>query len=629
MAAKEVALSSFGAYVCTHVQGAGTVTPGRRRYSLTDGDRTAQLLQLLENAADFFFYRKRIRFFLCAEELYRHSRAFAAAQRRGSDTVHTASCQGAAENDRGEEGNTWVEFVERLAALLQRLWDSYLGAQWARADQLVRANKIRKDLLLPHTKRDEECDVGEAQRYFMEVVEGCVEEVSDGNGAALTSAGCCVVLFHIHHCPHCRTMRPAFFAAARALKGQVKFYTVDGLLSPGLQTHYQVSRYPTVLRFRDGKVEAQYPRGLAYTLDSLLAFARSEQGTVGDGDGQGSKLWQLQRKMSLKDSLVKQLQGQREFVSLAESIRALGCEGEEECRAMTRPHGPDDDPPTIIFMGGGMGSGKSTVVGKLTGTEFWRKHGSQVVIIEADAMKLKDPVYQALSLVDEEASRDVHDYSVRTAEELFLSAIKYRRDIVFDGTMSWAPFVAQTVAMVRDTANTYRRGPGYVVQGDGSVSEQYWVPVGPCSPGVPYRIEMVGVTVDPDVAVQRAIVRQVVTGRGVPVKAQLQSHQLFSKHFDEYVALFDKVALYDNSSMDTLLTETPAQPQLIASKDVGGLLLVHPPSYARFMSKATLNVDASNRLELQWGTETQQQAQQKEETAKLGRWLWAQLLEPT
>lgn len=39
--------------------------------------------------------------------------------------------------------------------------------------------------------------------------------------------------------------------------------------------------------------------------------------------------------------------------------------------------------------------------------------------------------------------------------------------------------------------------------------------------GIPYLIEVVGVTVDPEVAVQRGIVRAITSGRGVPAAAEL------------------------------------------------------------------------------------------------------------
>ena len=50
-------------------------------------------------------------------------------------------------------------------------------------------------------------------------------------------------------------------------------------------------------------------------------------------------------------------------------------------------------------------------------------------------------------------------------------AVNQQKDIVFDGTMTWAPFVKQTLAMVRDHRHNYRRGPGYTVDESGHAIE--------------------------------------------------------------------------------------------------------------------------------------------------------------
>ena len=47
-----------------------------------------------------------------------------------------------------------------------------------------------------------------------------------------------------------------------------------------------------------------------------------------------------------------------------------------------------------------------------------------------------------------------------------------QKDVIFDGTMMWAPFVEQTIAMVRDHQRNYRRGPGYKKDDNGHVTEQ-------------------------------------------------------------------------------------------------------------------------------------------------------------
>jgi len=206
---------------------------------------------------------------------------------------------------------------------------------------------------------------------------------------------------------------------------------------------------------------------------------------------------------------------------------------------------------------------------------------------------MKDPVYQALSEVKMgSAGQIVHDHSVQVAELLLITAIKNRRDIVLDGTMSWAPFVEQTIAMVRDNTHTYKRGPGYIVnKEDGTVAKElYWEVESECEPKIPYRIELVGVTVDPYVAVRRGFIRKLLTGRGVPVRGQLKSHQLFSKNFKEYVNLFDSVKLYDNNTR-----KDTNEPLLIAWKDkIGSELEFKLPEYDRFLDKIHINPDAND-----------------------------------
>ncbi len=52
---------------------------------------------------------------------------------------------------------------------------------------------------------------------------------------------------------------------------------------------------------------------------------------------------------------------------------------------------------------------------------------------------------------------------------------RMRQDVIFDGTMMWAPFVEQTIAMVRDHRHKYRRGPGYH-KSDGCNVERHAAP---------------------------------------------------------------------------------------------------------------------------------------------------------
>lgn len=51
-------------------------------------------------------------------------------------------------------------------------------------------------------------------------------------------------------------------------------------------------------------------------------------------------------------------------------------------------------------------------------------------------------------------------------------------------------------------------------------------------PRLPYRIELLGVTCDPGLAVARGMWRRLRSGRSVPVRVQLRSHRLFSESFE-------------------------------------------------------------------------------------------------
>eukprot|EP00005_Dracoamoeba_jomungandri_P011684 CAMPEP_0174268442 /NCGR_PEP_ID=MMETSP0439-20130205/37491_1 /TAXON_ID=0 /ORGANISM="Stereomyxa ramosa, Strain Chinc5" /LENGTH=94 /DNA_ID=CAMNT_0015356621 /DNA_START=63 /DNA_END=344 /DNA_ORIENTATION=+ len=93
---------------------------------------------------------------------------------------------------------------------------------------------------------------------------------------------------------------------------------------------------------------------------------------------------------------MKQLSIQREFKLMLAKFEALGCLRGIKISDIQREEG-DSTPPKIIFLGGGMGAGKSTVVRTLSRTPFMQKYGANMVFVEADAFKMKDPVFNALA----------------------------------------------------------------------------------------------------------------------------------------------------------------------------------------------------------------------------------------
>ena len=111
----------------------------------------------------------------------------------------------------------------------------------------------------------------------------------------------------------------------------------------------------------------------------------------------------------------------------------------------------------------------------------------------------------------------MHQSSTIAASSLLVAALNEGRDVVMDGTLSWEPFVQQTIAMARNVhKRRYRMGVGYAVAEDGTVTENYWEEV-PLEEEEeqqkengqvarkPYRIELVGVVCDPFLAVVRGI----------------------------------------------------------------------------------------------------------------------------
>jgi hypothetical protein len=204
-----------------------------------------------------------------------------------------------------------------------------------------------------------------------------------------------------------------------------------------------------------------------------------------------------------------------------------------------------EHPPNFIFLGGGPASGKTTIANALKQTEWWRAHEEYVVWVDSDRFKTADPIHGFLRFSS--CKTDVHKQSTKNAELLLINALNQGRSVVFDGTMTCAPFVEQTVAMIRDAHEyLYAMGPGY---DEASGVEQYWIrqqkrerPL-----EAAYRIHLLAITVEPQEAVPRGIMRAMSTGRSVPIRGQLRSFRLFSQNFKRYLQLCDEVTLFNNN----------------------------------------------------------------------------------
>jgi hypothetical protein len=194
--------------------------------------------------------------------------------------------------------------------------------------------------------------------------------------------------------------------------------------------------------------------------------------------------------------------------------------------------------------------------------------------------------------------------STDSAEELFLHAIAEGRDVVLDGTCKWAPFVTQTIQMVRQAhAMATRRGPGFVGPGN----ERYWAQdERRATEQEPYQIWMLGSFCAVNVAVGRAMRRAVLDGRSASLFDLLRSHKMFAEHFDEYASLVDVALLYDNSRSRPLDVPPPLVLRVVNRERQ----ILDEAAVDKFYRQRFLHTSAKSAREL-WNPQ-QEQGEQEE-----------------
>ncbi|KAL9243198.1 hypothetical protein vseg_017113 [Gypsophila vaccaria] len=313
------------------------------------------------------------------------------------------------------------------------------------------------------------------------------------------------------------------------------------------------------------------------------------------------------------ERVMKNLKVARVFSTLLEEMKAIGgittgngSNGEAKCTEVMVPMAHNQRSPVLLLMGGGMGAGKTTVLKDILKEPFWSGVAAKAVVVEADAFKETDVIYRALSSSGHhgdmlQTAELVHQSSTDAASSLLVTALNEGRDVIMDGTMSWPPFVEQTVDMARNVHKwRYRMGVGYKVAEDGTVTEKYWERVeddddeesGKQEKGrKPYRIELVGVVCDAHLAVVRAIRRAIMVKRAVRVKSQLKSHQKFATAFRNYAELVDNARLYCTNTVC-------GPPRLIGWKDGASRLLVDVEEIVCLKTLSELNVEADSIYQL-------------------------------
>ncbi|XP_027095546.2 calmodulin calcium-dependent NAD kinase [Coffea arabica] len=298
------------------------------------------------------------------------------------------------------------------------------------------------------------------------------------------------------------------------------------------------------------------------------------------------------------ERVTKNLKVARVFTTLVEEMRAIGLVSTDDsrCTDVMVPMAHKDRSPVLLLMGGGMGAGKSTVLKDILKEPFWVGASGNSVVIEADAFKESDVIYKALSSSGHHdmlhTAELVHQSSTDAASSLLVTALNEGRDVIMDGTLSWVPFVVQTITMARNVhRRRYRMGAGYKVDKDGVVTEKYWEQIDEeqesngSKKRRPYRIELVGVVCDAYLAVVRGIRRAIMCRRAVRVQSQLRSHKRFANAFTTYCQLVDNARLYSTNAL-----EGPAK--LIGWKDKDKTLLVDPEEIGILKLVGRLNEEA-------------------------------------
>uniref|UniRef100_A0A7N0T3V6 Zeta toxin domain-containing protein n=1 Tax=Kalanchoe fedtschenkoi TaxID=63787 RepID=A0A7N0T3V6_KALFE len=304
------------------------------------------------------------------------------------------------------------------------------------------------------------------------------------------------------------------------------------------------------------------------------------------------------------ERLTKNLKVARVFTTLLEEMKAIGIANadDSQCTDVMAPVAHSERSPVLLFMGGGMGAGKSTVLKDILKEPFWAGAAANAVVIEADAFKETDVIYRALSSRGHHdmlrTAELVHQSSTDAASSLLVTALNEGRDVIMDGTLSWVPFVVQTVTMARNVhRRKYRMGVGYRVADDGTVTENYWEQVDEEVQEVdgkkrkPYRIELVGVVCDAYMAVIRGIRRAIINRRAVRVRSQLKSHKRFASAFRTYCQLVDSAKLYCTNTLE-------GPPKMIGWKERDRNLLVDPDEIGCLEKVGMLNEEANSIYEL-------------------------------
>ena len=173
--------------------------------------------------------------------------------------------------------------------------------------------------------------------------------------------------------------------------------------------------------------------------------------------------------------------------------------------------------PELLFLGGGGGSGKSSILDIVKKDYSFNTEGH--VVVNPDEVREFIPEYQELNEYHHNASSAItHEEASLIAKRIEAEAMWNRYPIVLDGTLANKEKALARFAYARSKA---------------------------------YKPVLLGITIDPHEAMVRAAKRGQTSGRFVPTKVLLDAHKGFNSAVSEYVQDFlkhgDDVRIYDNT----------------------------------------------------------------------------------
>lgn len=215
---------------------------------------------------------------------------------------------------------------------------------------------------------------------------------------------------------------------------------------------------------------------------------------------------------------------------------------------------PESRKPIAYVMGGGGASGKGVIKTHLIKTG--RIDEASAVSLDPDEVKPDIPEYTAIVAAgDSRAAAVTHEESSEIAKRIKARAIAGRYDIVLDVTLGDAEKGKKYLQELKDSG---------------------------------YEVRLFGVTVDPVVAVVRAMLRAAKTKRYVPINALLHAHKGFNGAFEAYSEIADEAVLFDNT---TGRLE-------IARKDGEKVVVLNQKAYNQIVERSQINERASTLREI-------------------------------